>query len=190
MLDKHVGRAGKLSSFSQQDMYNYAMVKRRTLKLMYCCARNSNDPDSKGIIPSIVAELEAGSDCSQLTAADMQAAPFDYIRQVCMLPASAADQQDYGEEAVVAENKRLLRAFQAHQAKRYRQQLELFASAMNAPYVQKAASETASAQQDASREELIAEGEQVSQMIQFSSVVPERENLPYYIISMGWYQRW
>ena len=27
-------------------------------------------------------------------------------------------------------------------------------------------------------------------MIEFGSVVPERENLPYYMISMPWYMRW
>ena len=28
------------------------------------------------------------------------------------------------------------------------------------------------------------------EMIQFASVVPERENLPYYIISMKWFEDW
>ena len=27
-------------------------------------------------------------------------------------------------------------------------------------------------------------------MIEYSSVVPERENLPYYLISIGWYHKW
>jgi hypothetical protein len=40
------------------------------------------------------------------------------------------------------------------------------------------------------REELIEEGEQVSQMIEFASVVPEREALPFFIISQRWYTRW
>jgi len=40
------------------------------------------------------------------------------------------------------------------------------------------------------REERLAEGEQITQMIEFSSVVPERENLPYYIITIDWFTRW
>ena len=43
---------------------------------------------------------------------------------------------------------------------------------------------------DRSREELIREGEEVSQMIEFGSVIPEREGLPFYIISMKWFTRW
>ncbi len=30
----------------------------------------------------------------------------------------------------------------------------------------------------------------VSQMIEFGSVVPEREGLPFYIISMKWFTKW
>lgn len=41
-----------------------------------------------------------------------------------------------------------------------------------------------------SRDELLAEGEKVGQMIEFGGVVPERENLPYYIISIKWFTRW
>ena len=45
--------------------------------------------------------------------------------------------------------------------------------------------------QDAgSREQRLAEGQQVTQMIEFGGVVPERADLPYYLVSMAWYQRW
>lgn len=43
---------------------------------------------------------------------------------------------------------------------------------------------------DRSREELIAEGKSVMQMIEFGSVVPERENLTYYVIHIAWFHRW
>ena len=43
---------------------------------------------------------------------------------------------------------------------------------------------------DRSWDELKQEGVKVSEMIQFSSVVPERENLPYYLISMPWFKNW
>ena len=43
---------------------------------------------------------------------------------------------------------------------------------------------------DSTREDLMAEGEEVSQMIDYGSVVPERENLTYYVIQMQWYHRW
>ena len=39
-------------------------------------------------------------------------------------------------------------------------------------------------------EERIQEGEEILQMIQFGSVIPERENLPYYIIGIDWFNRW
>jgi len=41
-----------------------------------------------------------------------------------------------------------------------------------------------------SREEILAEGEEIMQMIENGGVVPERENLPYYLISMKWFTRW
>ena len=41
-----------------------------------------------------------------------------------------------------------------------------------------------------SRQEIVQEGEQISQMIQFGSVVPERESQPYFIISQAWFTRW
>jgi hypothetical protein len=41
-----------------------------------------------------------------------------------------------------------------------------------------------------SREEILAEGEEIMQMIEYGSVVPERGNLPYFIISMRWLTRW
>ena len=47
-----------------------------------------------------------------------------------------------------------------------------------------------SIEDESTREELIAEGEQIEQMIKYSSVVPERANLPYYLICMSWYTRW
>ena len=40
------------------------------------------------------------------------------------------------------------------------------------------------------REELIEEGEQISQMLQFGSVVPEREALPFFLISQHWFTKW
>ena len=40
------------------------------------------------------------------------------------------------------------------------------------------------------REDRISEGERVSEILEFGSVIPERENLPYYIVSMAWFQRW
>ena len=57
----------------------------------------------------------AGTDISQLTVREMQAVPFEYIRQVCMLPpeteqssttatGGAEEANEYGQEAVVAEN--------------------------------------------------------------------------------------
>ena len=45
-------------------------------------------------------------------------------------------------------------------------------------------------QDEEPREQLLEEGRRISEMIEFSSVVPERENLPYYIISMQWFHRW
>ena len=56
--------------------------------------------------------------------------PFEYIRQVCMLPAVTAgeseDQQsEYGQEAIVAENNRLVATYREFLAKRYLQSLEL-----------------------------------------------------------------
>lgn len=39
-------------------------------------------------------------------------------------------------------------------------------------------------------EEIKKEGASVMEQIQFSSVVPERENLPYYLISMTWFNNW
>ena len=41
-----------------------------------------------------------------------------------------------------------------------------------------------------SREDQISEGQRVSEILEFGSVIPERENLPYYIVSMAWFQRW
>ena len=43
---------------------------------------------------------------------------------------------------------------------------------------------------DRAREELIEEGEQITQMLQFGSVVPEREAEPYYLIAQNWFTRW
>ena len=43
---------------------------------------------------------------------------------------------------------------------------------------------------DRTADELREEGQQVSQMIEFGCVIPERENLPYYLITMKWYTRW
>ena len=40
------------------------------------------------------------------------------------------------------------------------------------------------------REDRISEGERVTEIIEFGSVIPEREDLPYYIVSMAWFQRW
>ena len=43
---------------------------------------------------------------------------------------------------------------------------------------------------DSTKEDLLAEGQTVSNMIEFGSVVPERENLTYYVISIQWFHRW
>lgn len=40
------------------------------------------------------------------------------------------------------------------------------------------------------REELIEEGEEVMSQIESAKVVPEREYLPFYIISQRWFTRW
>ena len=61
-------------------MINYQMVKKIALKQMYVCAFNSEDEQTKRIIPSIVEELLAGVDFSQLTSKEMLDVPFDYIR--------------------------------------------------------------------------------------------------------------
>jgi len=45
-------------------------------------------------------------------------------------------------------------------------------------------------QDDREPKEIKAEGAKVMEMIQFASIVPERENLPYYIIAMDWFKRW
>ena len=39
-------------------------------------------------------------------------------------------------------------------------------------------------------EEIKEEGTKVMELIQFASVVPERENLPYYLISTVWFNNW
>ena len=55
------------------------------------------------MIQPIVVELLSGVDCSLLTSKEMQSVPFDYIRQVCLLPAmTEAEQSEYGEEAIVS----------------------------------------------------------------------------------------
>ena len=46
------------------------------------------------------------------------------------------------------------------------------------------------AHDDRSREQLLEEGKSISEMVEFASVIPERANLPYFIISMPWYTRW
>ena len=43
---------------------------------------------------------------------------------------------------------------------------------------------------DGPRQERLAEGRQITEMIEYSSVVPERENLAYYLISMTWFHKW
>ena len=81
------------------------MVKRTALKQMFVCAYNSQDEEAKSMIQPIVVELLSGVDCSLLTSKEMQSVPFDYIRQVCLLPAmTEAEQSEYGEEAIVSEN--------------------------------------------------------------------------------------
>lgn len=34
------------------------------------------------------------------------------------------------------------------------------------------------------------EGERITQMIEFGSVVPEGPNQPYYLVTMAWFTRW
>ena len=113
-------------------MINYLMIKKLALKLLFVCAYSSDDQEAQKMLPSIVAELLTGTDCSQLTKKEIQAVPFDYIRQVCMLPTLTAreseDQQsEYGQEAIVAENNRLVATYRDYLAKRYLQSLELHA---------------------------------------------------------------
>ena len=78
------------------------------------------------LIPSIVAEMLAGTDLSQLTNKEMQAVPFDYIRQVCMLPltnasesGAAGAEETAEQEAIVAENAMLQASFKQWITKRY-----------------------------------------------------------------------
>ena len=109
------------------------MIKKLALKLLFVCAYSSDDQEAQKMLPSIVAELLTGTDCSQLTAKEIQAVPFEYIRQVCMLPAvtaageSEGQQSEYGQEAIVAENNRLVATYREFLAKRYLQSLELHA---------------------------------------------------------------
>ena len=116
--------------------------------------------------------------------------PFEYIRQVCMLPAVTAgeseDQQsEYGQEAIVAENNRLVATYREFLAKRYLQSLELHACIYQAT---RKGFKGAAAEEP--REDRISEGERVTEILEFGSVIPERENLPYYIVGMAWFQRW
>lgn len=62
------------------------MVKKVALKCLFVCAHNSEDEGTQRITESIVAELLAGVDVSQLSSKEIQNVPFDYIRQVCFLP--------------------------------------------------------------------------------------------------------
>ena len=132
MLDKHLGRGDKIANYTQQTMINYLMIKKMALKMLFVCAYSSDDQQAQKMLPSIVAELLTGTDCSQLTAKEIQAVPFEYIRQVCMLPAATASesedkQNEYGQEAIVAENNRLVAVYREFLAKRYLQSLELHA---------------------------------------------------------------
>jgi len=117
MLDTKVARSDKILEFTFETMQEYGSIKRQLLELMYLCVHNSQrvSTDRSLLESAILDELLAGSDGSQQLNSDIQSAPFDYLRQVCFLPASEPS-TEYGEEEIVAIGKELGQAYKSMQA--------------------------------------------------------------------------
>ena len=61
----------------------------------------------------------AGTDLTQLTSKEMQAVPYDYIRQVCMLPLAATGAEETGAEQSEADKAMLQASYKQWMTKRY-----------------------------------------------------------------------
>ena len=118
---------------------------------------------------------------------------------MCFLaPAEANNEAEYGDEMIAEESNKLILTYQQLQAKRYRQRMDLMAISYQENYrrlevnnkVIASRKQGATNPDESTHEQLIQEGEEIMQAIEFGSVVPERENLPYYIISMKWFTKW
>ena len=77
--------------------------------------------------------------------------------------------------------------------KRYGQKMKLIARKVNQHYIQRAVlnrQKINNTLDGRSEKEIRAEGQQISNLVAMGSVVPEREDLAFYIITIGWWKRW
>lgn len=173
---------------------------------MYICFKGietHDDIDVSKFMPAIINELQTGVDETWLLNKDLDNLTKEYVRQVCFLTIPEED-DNQTEEQIAQENKRLLQVYEDARSQRYNYRMTITSDATledrelhQIRYKQKKAGKSAKNQKQLelaidprSREEKIKEGEQVSQAIEFGSVIPEREGLPFYIISMKWFSRW
>ena len=202
MLDLKIGRSNKLAEFARADLINYQKIKKFILKQMYVCSFLSKSEDSKMLTQSILQELLRGTDNTQLNTQEISKIPFEYIRQACFLPTPEAD-EDYGEEAINEQNNLLHRTYMSKQAERYEQLLKLYVGQIKSGHTkitilrrqhklmkESGVSRSVEELDQSTREERLTEGQTIMNMIDYGGVVPERENLPYYLISIRWFTRW
>ena len=160
-------------------------LRSRHLRHLYTCLYWEKSRD-KEVLKNVVEELFS-TDLSQLTDEERAKVPPEYIKQLCFIDDSTTP----------ISNQELQSKYKSFLIKRLEQKCQLDAYRAKDGYLWADATKRLKKRAQQSKKpdhrneaQIVEEGKKVTELLQMSSVVPEQENLPYYIISMAWFKDW
>lgn len=157
-----------------REMRDYVIGKY--LRLIYLCLSLSQ-PDSKDLLRD-TQKFAYFYGASKIESNQVENLPIEYLEQQ-LGPDSSQKPEEERKKTLVAKYRSLM-------MERHARLLENDAAYLVWKYKIKNWKQP----ETLSEKDLIEEGKQIKDLIEFSSVVPERQNLTYHVIVKKWYLRW